>query len=57
VRSTTVPATSPRAIIGAASAMAMPPSQAVASVSCQVSQPMAMRCTHTPTLDVAMPAR
>jgi hypothetical protein len=48
MRSTTVPAISASARVGAVSAMAMPPSQAVDSVISQASQPMPTRRVQTP---------
>ena len=55
-RSATAPAIGAISTTGKKSAKATTPSQKPDSVSCQVSQPMAMRSIHMPVSDTALPA-
>ena len=55
-RSAAAPANGPTSRTGKKSAKATMPSHRPDSVSCQVSQPMAMRCIHMPTSDTPLPA-
>jgi hypothetical protein len=54
-RSATAPASGAMSMVGNRSAKAMTPSQVGDSVSSQVSQPTAMRCTQVPSWDTRLP--
>jgi hypothetical protein len=55
-RSAAAPAIGPISSTGKKSANATMPSHRPDCVSCQVSQPMAIRCIHMPTSEIPLPA-